>query len=84
MWEHKIIHLDSEAGRVLGSSYANAEIDTTTLYEDTLDSCGSDGWELVSMMTHPDPKYPDKYVPTAWFKWEVVTGIDVPEPAPPA
>ncbi len=65
MWEHKIIHLESEAGKVLASSYANAEIGLTSLYEDTLDSFGSEGWELVSVMTHPHPRCPDKHVPTA-------------------
>ena len=81
MWEHKIIYLEAEAAQIRASSYANAEIDLTSLYEDTLDGFGSEGWELVSVMTHPHPRYPDKHVPTAWFKGELVRGTDTPEPS---
>ncbi len=81
LWEHKIIYLEAEATQIQASSYANVEIDLTTLYEDTLDSFGSEGWELVSVMAHSHPRYPDKHVPTAWFKRQVVRDTDAPEPA---
>jgi len=79
MWEHKIIYLEAEATQILASSYANVEIDPITLYEDALDGFGSEGWELVSVMTHPNPRYPEKHVPTAWFKRELVRSTGAPE-----
>ncbi len=84
IFEHKIIYLDDEADKIRQSSYAGTDANPLALFESVLDKFGDQGWELASVMTCPNPKNPIHLVATAWFKRELVTGADVPEPAPPA
>ncbi len=79
LFEQKIVYLEDEATKIQGSSYAGIQVSAAALYEDALDSFGSEGWELVSVMTHPNPRYPEKHVPTAWFKRELIRSTDGPE-----